>query len=74
MPLMHLTSVVFQGIKPTSQYLALTKIGASFIALDAQSRLFSWDLNTGLQKLRKIDGKRTPYVSVPENFEGYQTW
>ena len=55
-PLLHVNTVVLQGVKPRSEYLAFRTIGDSLIALDARSRIYSWELTTGLQKIYKRIG------------------
>jgi len=39
-PLLHVNTVVLQGIKPRSEYLAFKTIGDKIIALDAHSRIY----------------------------------
>jgi hypothetical protein len=39
-PLLHVNTVVLQGVKPRSEYLAFRTIGDKLIALDARSRLY----------------------------------
>ena len=73
-PLLHVNTVVLQGVKPKSEYLAFRTIGDSLIALDTRSRIYSWELTTGLQKIYKRIGVQYSFVEVSNVFEGYETW
>jgi hypothetical protein len=55
--------------------MAFRTVGGSFIALDLQGRLFSWDTQTALQKIYTWPtGERMPYCQKTYTQEGYQKW
>lgn len=70
-PLLHLNTVVFQGIQKKTEYFGFRIIGGSFIALSNDGRLQSWDLMTGLRKVHGYGDTRQSYVATSLSLEGY---
>jgi hypothetical protein len=73
-PLLHLNTVIFQGIKPRTEYLAFRTVGDNFIALDTTGRLFSWNMQTALLNWNQSFGGSVPYRQIKQNYGGFKTW